>query len=747
MSGITLTILGDAAGVKRAFGQVVTAQRSANAALSAEDRAVNERRRKGYDADAAAAAKAEKEKTKAAAREAMERRRTEERADREKKKIADRAVRDADRAEKEKTKAAEREGKLRARLAAQETRAWESEANERIRSQERAEQRVTRDAERYLRQRKRMRERDAREREANRRAEDQLLTTRVGGVVGVGGAMVGAGAMYAQGAHGMIQGARQTVAMRERSIDNALVQLAGSPGVNAEELRGLRAQIMGGIQARHLNPEAAIEAINAAQSFSNILGGDTREARRANANAALEDVSYAAAINPNNMTGTVKFGGMLRQRLAHTPQGEALRQRIMRSVTGIAFTGSVEEEDALRGGLPALLAAINTQTATARPEDADRITADVVTDFMANLEVASMSGGTSRLNANRSTALRTTFNNNNKVGEIGAALARRQMTDEQRATFNRTWTRDAQGHYALTGNLAQSGAGIASAILPLFGNDPTAVANFMGPGGGGGRHQLLTRPEVGLLNSYAGTVQNAAGQRVRQYQYVEEMKRQTLTPESERVIRELRSGEQAQTLQDENEATLATLTRDGAQQRVSNAVTGIAARNPLGMLGLSAALPALGGVANGIGAIAGLVGLKATALGGTALAAATAGGAALMAANTGRTVDGREVSTMGRLLRGGAMLGGALAAPFTAGMSLVPGMLMGARDVAGVGANAARGTGLLDSLVSALPQSIGNAVAESIRKTFAENPPVVRIPLEELMHAATQNGTGSGATP
>ena len=95
MSGITLTILGDAAGVKRAFGQVVSAQRSANTALSAEDRAVNERRRKGYDADAAAAAKAEKEKTRAERREAAERAREAKAAEREKKKLADRAARDA----------------------------------------------------------------------------------------------------------------------------------------------------------------------------------------------------------------------------------------------------------------------------------------------------------------------------------------------------------------------------------------------------------------------------------------------------------------------------------------------------------------------------------------------------------------------------------------------------------------------------------------------------------------------------
>lgn len=382
---------------------------------------------------------------------------------------------------------------------------------------------------------------------------------------------------------------RRSVAQREQAINSALIQTVPQ-GATAPEIGRTNTLIQNEIRRRNLNPDAAIEALNKAQSFANSLGGATPGARRDAVMATMNDIELASNIDPNNMTGLVQFGAMLRGRGVN----EGTRQQMLRSAVGVSFAGSVETEEALRGGLSGMLSAVSTATSNAPAAQRDQITQEIVQDFLAQIQTVALSGGNARPTANRTTVLRNALSNPYTQNRLGEALAGREMTDEQRAEFGRVFSRGQDGQYRVAPSLAGRPNEIAAMFGSLFNNDPTAIMAFLGTHGGGGNAQLLNRPESRMIADFMGMTTNSQGQQVRQYGLTRELGRATITPEQEREIATVRAAELAaeerrRTAQ--REQNLGTETLWG---RISNAADGFASEHPFASAMLGMGIPAAG---------------------------------------------------------------------------------------------------------------------------------------------------------
>lgn len=399
-------------------------------------------------------------------------------------------------------------------------------------------------------------------------------------------------------------GVRRTAAQREQAINNALVQLTPQ-GATATEIARTNAFIQNEIRTRNLDPDSSIEAINRAQSFANALGGATPEARRAAVTSTLGDIELASRIDPNNTTGLVNFGAMLRSRGVAEP----VRQQMLRSAAGISFAGSVETEQALKSGLGGLLRSVSSATANAPASQRDAITRDITADFLAQLQTVAASGGTVTTTANRVNTLRTALSNADTQNRLGTALAGRTMTDEQRAMFGSAFQRGRDGRYTMSPAFVNSPSESARLFGTLFNNDPTATGNFLGVHGGGGNRQLLNRPEVRLLTSYFGMTQNSRGEAVRQYDLVGELARTTLTPQQEAEMAAVRNAELAATERRraaERERNVGTQSIWG---RMSNSFDEFSSAHPFASALLAGGVPALGRMAvqEGGGRIGGML--------------------------------------------------------------------------------------------------------------------------------------------
>ncbi len=421
-----------------------------------------------------------------------------------------------------------------------------------------------------------------REAEARRRAF-QRTGRDAGGVVA--DAVIGASGQLVSEA-GTV---RRTVAQREQAINNALIQTVPQ-GANAQEIGRSNALIQSEIRRRNLDPDAAVTALNTAQSFANSLGGATPQARREAIMATMNDVEFASNIDPNNTTGIVKFGAMLRGRGVN----ERVRQEMLRSAVGISFTGSVETEEALRGGLGGMLSAVSTATANAPENQRDEITRQVVSDFLAQIQTVALSGGTARVTANRTTTLRNALSSPYTQNRLGEALAGREMSPEQQAEFGRVFTRGRDGQYSVNREMAGRPNEVAAMFGSLFNNDPSAIMSFLGAHGGGGNTQLLNRPEARLLADFMGMTQDSQGRSVRQYELERQIAATTLSPTQTAEIANVRAGELAaeerrRTAQ--REQNLGTETLWG---RLSNATEGFAAEHPFASAMLGLGVPAAG---------------------------------------------------------------------------------------------------------------------------------------------------------
>lgn len=663
MPSVTLTILGDATGARRALAETRAEYERASTALggmgrrSAADRRRDEaeeiagaRRqlRVLHDARVRARLARKREDDAAAAQRKRDRHREEaeeiqgvrqqlrtltterQRAAREQKRIADEAVRDANRSEQRRTRDAEREERRRTRLA-------ETEARRRRRAVEAIERRQSRS-----------------ERQAAARGER-------GGHAAA--AVVGT---VATDAHGRIQAARQTVAERTSTLNTALVQRGTSQEENARDNATIQARLA---ESRSgVEVDVALAAIARAQSAANALGGDTRQQREAGIAATLDDVEFAGTVDPQNVEGIVGMGAILRRRVSDP----ALRRRILRGAVGTSFEGSVETDNMITSALPGLLEAIASGTANVAPEDRDRVTAEIAQDTFAQLQAQAASGRTVGVAANRTNTVRTALANADRQGRLGLALAEvaRTGTAEQQAAFASTFTKDAEGVYRMNAATRDTPSNAARFFGTMFNNDAGALRNAMGTNGLGGRRQLMNAPDVSAIASYFGLTTGTDGSQVREYDHVEQLKRASLTPEQETMMAQTRAAEDRTRLIREREQALyreRPTGRPGLTTRASDAAASFATEHPVlsalgigagGMMGRAALGAAGSWVGSALGAVA-TAGMAPMA----AMASLAAGGTALglygssETLRTGRNAEGAQVSTSERALSGAALLG------------------------------------------------------------------------------------------
>ena len=535
MARLVLAIDADLSGVKRALGELPGVARSASAAISVEARKGADAQVSASRASAKEAAKAERDKLAAAKATEQEKQRLAKSTARELAKAAADEAKAAKEAQKAK-EAADKAAAASAKKSADERKKVEQDfarevesINVRLRNaREAAEVAATR----------------ATEREAARRLRSARQNTR--DIATVMGSMANAGMGFARGVMGAVGGVREQAAAHVTNLHSALIQtMVGSNGASAREVAGNTDYILGQITARRLNRDTVIAALNSAQSARNALGGNSAGERRSAIDRTLGDIETASVIDPNNVEGLTNFGALM----ATQVHDERTRQAMIRSAAGISFAGSVETNTVLQRGLPGLLRTISTATANAPAAQHDQVVQQVTADFLAQLQTVAASGGTVTATANRIPALRMALGNAYRANRIGAALAHRRMTDEQRAEFNQAFHRDAHGRYTMDAALASSPSAAARFFGHQFNNDAQATLNFLGTHGGGGRTQLLKDNDARLLTSYYATT-DVNGQQVRQYDALNDLARQTVTPEQLDAMRGLRNSEDSKNLND-----------------------------------------------------------------------------------------------------------------------------------------------------------------------------------------------------
>lgn len=548
-------------------------------------------------------------------------------------------------------------------------------------------------------------ERAERARTAATDREDRKRRSITSRVIEHGGRALGemgrGGAQVLNQAHAAYQGARGTAASQETELNTIAIQT----GAGAEEAAQMRATVRAYIREHHMDADSVIGSLSGAQSRFNALGADTAGGRQAALHQTLEDVRFASNIDPTNVGAIPAFSAMLRQQGV----GGETRSAILRAATGISFAGSVETDDALRSGLPGMLRSLSATLSSTPEGQREQVTQTVVADFLAQLQTVAATGGAVTPTANRIGNLRTFLATPYRQDQLGQALAHRTMTPAQRAEFDQTFRRGRDGKYTMDAAAVNSPSRTAAFFGHLFNNDATAVSSFLGAHGGGGNQQLMNRPEVGLLTSYFAMGQDAQGRSMRQYDAVNSLARQTISPERVAEIERIRSGEDRNNLNDNVNSNAAALTGNTGQlKRLSDELASFQARNPL----VSAALPALGTVATAV------LGAK-----GSAVAAGALGmGAQSLAVAHGRTFDGRQLSPVERASRlAGQVLLGPLASVARTGSDMY------------TAAQTPRG---LDALLDALPERLAAALRA--------NPPTAVVSSTDAAHAATTNAGNAG---
>lgn len=686
MSQAVLTILGDGTGAVRAFGDVTAASRASARAVLADWRRVG----------AGVASTLSKMSTDEA-REQAARVRT-----------SQRAARAREQAEKGASAVARAEGTYRQSGAKTEADKAVEQAQRVEKAREKSEKAATAASMREASRRAAIDRQRTREAAENERARTRSVGARARGLREVGGVAF----QFASTAHGMIQDARQTAARRETDLDSTFLQLVPQ-GADAAEIARMRATIRQYAHDQRMDPDALFEAVGAAQSAHNALGGATPALRAQALQQTLRDANFASVIDPRSPGGITRLGALLRGQGGVTPE---IHDAILRQAAGISFQGSVETDAALQSGLPGLMRAISTNTANTPDAERGRVVQETIADFLAQVQTTAASGGAVTVSANRMGALRGSLTNAYRQDQIGRALANRvgTMTADQRAEFGSAFTRDRRGRYTMNADMAASPSAAARFFGHMFGNDANAARNFLGTHGGGGNRQLLRNNEAELLTSYFATGQNAAGQTVRQYDLVEELKRATVTAQQEQIMRQVRGGEDQLNLnREESDRERALTDNTSVMNRLSNAVSGWLARNPLA----GAAISAGGTVAGGSMASSALSAAGGTALGGAAVNATAAS----------------------------AQVVGSLAVGVAVGEGIMHGARAGASRLHGRDVDAAYGSGHSDSIFS--PGMLGQFVDAIREGIMGAEVRVATGPVAPEVHAVGNKAREPGRVP
>lgn len=612
-------------------------------------------------------------------------------------KLARESVQAKRKAEGEKTAATESEADKRAKSEKKSLAEIDAAEKKRTREHEREERRRTNASEREERRRtaNAKREYEARRREWDRnreRSREQTGNAIVGGLSRVASGI----GSTASTMHDQIQSARRTRAVSNRITGNAF----RTAGVSDQsEIARYQAQVRTFAHDRGIAYEDVAQALQTGQGRGSVLETRDGVTRQQALDEALSTIRIANAedIDPGQLLAA--RGRLRASGLSGGSLDEAIRYTI-----GAAQRGAVEVDQIIQQGLPGATRLMDQRAlalgpnATAAQREEARLGA--FRESVALQEVGATAGRTAGNTANTLATLNNFLGTPrrqeailNNINTYTDALNPRSAEGASRAAGLRAF-RDQyfERDDTRTGNAMRLREGVnptefAVALTQAMGGNSQAAANILAGSGHGNPQSLLAnqRDLVSFLANRHGALQTMiAGGGIAQ--------------EKINADQAMVEGDDLSQLTRNEEARLAALT-DNTKSIVnlSNNFANWTTAHPFGVEGTKGA----------VGAVTDVLGTK-----GTAALALTAGAALPTVANayatiTGRTVDGREVSTFDRAQRAGALGGAAFSAVAGGPLGLIGAALTGG------------GRGAID-----LARLIGREVADAVRA----NPPAVQVP-------------------
>lgn len=477
-------------------------------------------------------------------------------------------------AEREHTGAAREGSRSRVRVAHDEARERSRELMRWAEGVERAERRATAASEREAARRGRS---AVREREARARAG-----AASGGRMGeriAGGAMQFGGA-----AHGMIQDARQRAALVERQAGLAFYQAgARSP----QEIAARVAQTRRFAAANGMSTEELLAGANAAQTEFSSLQGATPEERQRRFTQALNTMLLAR--NTGNDPGEmVRLQGML----AQTGFGEDLQRQTLLYTAGASQQGAVEAGSLTREAMGSIMRrmqdAMTALGETATNDQRQQAAATAFRETVAELQVFRGRGNRVGISGNATAALQEALrgtsrqdkllNNINVARNSTTDAQRQQRLDQLRAQLFEADPTRGNGAQRLRANM-QNPLALAATYAGVMGNDATGLLNLVAGGGHGNAQSMQANWRNLLSQLVASDAEGVTG-----YQRVQRLMGNDVALTEERVGQGagIFANDSLSQLNRENESRDAALTDNtSALNRVSNALAGWAAKNPL----------------------------------------------------------------------------------------------------------------------------------------------------------------------
>ena len=662
----TLTILGDASGVRRALGEVVAETRRAASAMSADARREGDQRRRREAEEIEDARAALRSMHRDRQRAAADRQRVEDagRRQRERDQRAEAARRDRDerdrtrkqdREERERTRNARREQAERARDARRERAQRERDEREETRRHDREEKERTRTSRREQKERTSAAEAEARRRaraeNAARRDARQQGRDVAGAVTTVGSHVVAT----ARDLHGQYQDARRTRAIANRVVGNAVRNAGG----DASAVAAAQGRVRAFVDETGMSVADVAAALETGQARGSALEPGEGQTRGDALNEALRIVREANAAGAD-------AGQLLaaRGRLgAAGLQGESLNQAL-RYTMRAAQRGSVEIDQIIQQGLPGAASLMNQRVAALGPgataEQRQRAALQAYQESVAVQEVAASTGRQPGDTANTLASLQNflraprrqeqmltnlreahaQINTRTPEGRARAA-ALRGLYEGETSLFERDPTR--------TGNAMRLREGVSPLVLAArvsqaMGGDANAAANIFAGGGHGNPQSLLVNMR-NMLAFLGGQTPNGqtGGQRALAMMNGGGISNAEMRSMQDQVERDdlaevTRNEERRVTALTDNTDALKGLSDRFANWAAAHPVASTVGQGATGLLGglLAGRLPGfLGGLFGGGGSAAG------------AAAGAGAGAAAGVKAGTAATAVGGGLVTAG----------------------------------------------------------------------------------------------------
>lgn len=647
MARAVLEIDGDTSGLVAAFGAAKKAAEDAERAAKRSGGAYRESARNAAAAEravvteaqraVAASVRAEQQRTRAARMSAEARKRAEEDATRVAREEARKRGLSSEQEARVKQNALERYTRLYEQEERRQTAAAEREANKRRQAWQRSFNEWRRGVEQGHRE--------------ERRTVERAAT--------VAGSAAGGAAGFVGSAAGMIRDARATRAGAERSIGNALYQAGGGRA----DVTAAMQTVTQFAQREGISTDTVASAMQAAQTEFSVFGDARTSAtdRQARLTAFLDNVKLARNTG-NDEAEFARLAGLF------SSQGfdPGLQRQLLLYSAGAAQRGAVEVGAITRQSMPAITARMGLAMSAARASGGDPQQAAVreFREAMAELEVVRGTQGATPRDAgnairNVTQSLRGNVTQDRLRTNIVTALGQNSALEQQ--LYEEDPTR--RGQKRLRAQYTN-----ALDLVAAFGEQHLNADQFMNITRGGGHGNplsLLSNERRVLGNLLNADAQGSTGiQRIRD---IRDPSASLTEADVTRGAGVFGGDEQARLARLEETRLNALTTNTESIERLTHAVDGFAARNPI----------ATAGATLGVGALVTTVGAKMTAAGGAALLAGENNRALL----TGRDIGGRQLSVGERAFRGASLLlAGTVAGPVGA---LAAGALAGGRDVAG----------------------------------------------------------------